>query len=53
MKANTTTNLLLGAIDLRNGRVWGATLTPLPYPSDPVYNKPQTSQPSLVGRFRA
>jgi hypothetical protein len=39
-------------VDLRNGRVWGfPTLTPLPYPSDPVYNKPQTSHPFLLGRF--
>jgi hypothetical protein len=40
------------AVDLRNGRVWGfPTLTPLPYPSDPIYNKPQTSHPFLLGRF--
>jgi hypothetical protein len=40
------------AIDLRNGRVWGfPTLTPLPYPSDPIYNKPQVSHPFLLGRF--
>jgi len=39
-------------VDLHNGRVWGfPTLTPLPYPSDPIYNKPQTSHPFLVGRF--
>jgi hypothetical protein len=39
-------------VDLRNGRVWGfPTLTPLPYPSDPIYNKAQTSHPFLVGRF--
>ena len=39
-------------VDLRNGRVWGfPTLTPLPYPSDPVYNKPQTSHPFELGRF--
>jgi len=39
-------------VDLRNGRVWGfPTLTPSPYPSDPVYNKPQTSHPFLLGRF--
>jgi hypothetical protein len=39
-------------VDLRNGRVWGfPTLTPLPYPSDPIYNKPQTSHPFLLGRF--
>jgi hypothetical protein len=39
-------------VDLRNGRVWGfPTLQPLPYPSDPIYNKPQTSHPFLVGRF--
>lgn len=39
-------------VDLRNGRVWAfPTLTPLPYPSDPVYNKPQTSHPFQLGRF--
>jgi hypothetical protein len=39
-------------VDLRNGRVWAfPTLTPLPYPSDPVYSKPQTSHPFQVGRF--
>jgi hypothetical protein len=39
-------------VDLRNGRVWGfPTLTPLPYPSDPIYNKPQTSHPFQLGRF--
>ena len=39
-------------VDLRSGRVWGfPTLTPLPYPSDPLYNKPQTSHPFLLGRF--
>lgn len=39
-------------VDLRNGRVWGfPTLTPMPYPSDPIYNKPQTSHPFLLGRF--
>jgi hypothetical protein len=39
-------------VDLRNGRVWGfPTLTPLPYPSDPIYNKAQTSHPFLLGRF--
>ena len=39
-------------VDLRNGRVWGfPTLTPLPYPSDPVYSKPQTSHPFELGRF--
>jgi hypothetical protein len=40
------------AVDLRNGRVWAfPTLTPLPYPSDPLYNKPQTSHPFPLGRF--
>jgi hypothetical protein len=39
-------------VDLRNGRVWGfPTLTTLPYPSDPLYTKPQTSHPFLLGRF--
>lgn len=39
-------------VDLRNGRVWGfPTLTPLPYPSHPIYNKAQTSHPFLLGRF--
>jgi hypothetical protein len=39
-------------VDLRNGRVWGfPTLTTLPYPSDPLYNKAQTSHPFLLGRF--
>jgi hypothetical protein len=39
-------------VDLRNGRIWGfPTLTPLPYPSDPIYNKPQTSHPFQLGRF--
>lgn len=39
-------------VDLRNGRVWGfPTYTPLPYPSDPLYNKPQTSHPFELGRF--
>ena len=39
-------------VDLSNGRVWAfPTLTPLPYPSDPLYNKPQTSHPFLIGRF--
>jgi hypothetical protein len=39
-------------VDLRNGRVWGfPTLLPVPYPSDPISNKPQTSHPFLVGRF--
>ena len=39
-------------VDLRNGRIWAfPTLTPLPFPSDPVYNKPQTSHPFLLGRF--
>jgi hypothetical protein len=39
-------------VDLRNGRIWGfPTLTPLPYPSDPLYSKPQTSHPFLLGRF--
>jgi hypothetical protein len=39
-------------VDLRNGRVWAfPTLTPTPYPSDPIYNKPQTSHPFQVGRF--
>jgi hypothetical protein len=40
------------AKDLRNGRIWGfPTLTPLPYPSDPIYSKAQTSHPFLLGRF--
>jgi hypothetical protein len=40
------------AVDLRNGRIWGfPTLTPLPYPTDPIYNKAQTSHPFLLGRF--
>jgi hypothetical protein len=39
-------------VDLRNGRVWAfPTLTPAPYPSDPIYNKPQTSHPFAIGRF--
>jgi hypothetical protein len=39
-------------VDLRNGRVWAfPTLTPAPYPSDPIYNKPQTSHPFEIGRF--
>ena len=39
-------------VDLSNGRVWAfPTLTPAPYPSDPVYSKPQTSHPFEVGRF--
>lgn len=39
-------------VDLRNGRVWAfPTLTPQPYPSDPVYSKPQTSHPFQLGRF--
>lgn len=39
-------------VDLTNGRVWGfPTLTPLPYPSDPIYSKAQTSHPFLLGRF--
>lgn len=39
-------------VDLRNGRIWAfPTLTPLPYPSDPIYTKPQVSHPFLVGRF--
>jgi len=39
-------------VDLRNGRVWAfPTLTPQPYPSDPIYNKPQISHPFLIGRF--
>jgi hypothetical protein len=39
-------------VDLRNGRVWAfPTLTLAPYPSDPIYNKPQTSHPFQVGRF--
>ncbi|QNI38330.1 hypothetical protein [Edaphobacter albus] len=39
-------------VDLRNGRVWAfPTLTPQPYPSDPIYNKPQTSHPFQLGRF--
>ena len=39
-------------VDLRNGRIWAfPTLTLLPYPSDPIYNKPQTSHPFLLGRF--
>jgi len=39
-------------VDLRNGRVWAfPTLTPLPYPSDPIYNKAQTSHPFALGRF--
>jgi hypothetical protein len=39
-------------VDLSNGRVWAfPTLTPSPYPSDPVYNKPQTSHPFEIGRF--
>jgi hypothetical protein len=39
-------------VDLRNGRVWAfPTFTPSPYPSDPVYSKPQTSHPFLLGRF--
>jgi hypothetical protein len=39
-------------VDLRNGRIWAfPTLTPLPYPSDPVYSKPQVSHPFLIGRF--
>ena len=39
-------------VDLSNGRVWGfPTLTTLPYPSDPIYNKAQTSHPFLLGRF--
>jgi hypothetical protein len=39
-------------VDLRNGRVWAfPTLTPQPYPSDPLYNKPQLSHPFLIGRF--
>ena len=39
-------------VDLRNGRIWGfPTLTPLPYPSDPIYNKAETSHPFLLGRF--
>lgn len=33
-------------VDLRNGRVRVfPTLTTLPYPSDPIYNKAQTSHP--------
>ena len=40
------------AVDLSSGRVWAfPTLTPLPYPSDPLYSKPQTSHPFPVGRF--
>lgn len=39
-------------VDIRNGRVWAfPTLTPNPYPSDPIYSKAQTSHPFLVGRF--
>lgn len=39
-------------VDLRNGHVWAfPTLTPAPYPSDPIYNKPQTSHPFEIGRF--
>src|SRR5947209_5299197 len=39
-------------VGLRTGRIWGfPTLTPQPYPSDPIYNKPQTSHPFLLGRF--
>ena len=39
-------------VDLSNGRIWGfPTLTPLPYPSDPIYNKAQTSHPFMLGRF--
>jgi len=39
-------------VDLRNGRVWGfPTFTPLPFPADPVYNKPQISHPFELGHF--
>jgi hypothetical protein len=39
-------------VDLSNGRVWAfPTLTPAPYPSDPIYSKPQTSHPFQLGRF--
>ncbi len=39
-------------VDLRNGRVWAfPTVSPAPYPADPVNSKPQTSHPFMVGRF--
>lgn len=39
-------------VDLRSGRIWGfPTLTPAPYPSDPLYSKAQVSHPFLLGRF--
>jgi hypothetical protein len=39
-------------VDLRNGRVWAfPTITPSPYPVDPVTGKSQTSHPFMVGRF--
>lgn len=39
-------------VDLHNGRIWAfPTLSPLPYPSDLINNKPQTSRPFLLGRF--
>ena len=54
-KPNDNQNISVYAkvvVDLRNGRVWGfPTFTPLPYPSDPLYSKPQTSHPFELGRF--
>ncbi len=39
-------------VDLRNGRIWGfPTLAPLPYPSNPLSSKAETSHPFLLGRF--
>lgn len=53
--ANDNKNISVYAkvvVDLRNGRVWGfPTYTPLPFPSDPLYNKPQISHPFELGRF--
>jgi len=39
-------------VDLSNGKVWAfPTYTTLPYPSDPISNKPVTSHPYQLGRF--
>lgn len=39
-------------VDVRNGRVWAfPTISPAPFPVDPVNGKPQTSHPFQIGRF--